>query len=172
MAPITRALEVAKPKRKTFSTPHPNVAFQGSLARTRGTAPSQGDEGHSSLPSQACQYRPSRGVSHLAFKPLLRTSENAVMAKFAQKPQSGENRLGGSSFSWLRGGPARAMDHLALISPIRFTRRRPRPAGTLCPSDRSSIALGCERAGLEHCRSLGSERWCQAPSPRRPSLPR
>src|ERR671911_1519997 len=33
MAPITRALEAAKPKRMTFSTPHPNVAFQGSLAR-------------------------------------------------------------------------------------------------------------------------------------------
>src|ERR671911_1116857 len=33
MAPITRALEAAKPKRRTFSTPHPNVAFQGSLAR-------------------------------------------------------------------------------------------------------------------------------------------
>src|SRR5215208_3212066 len=78
MAPITRALEATKPKRMTFSTPHPNVALQGSLARTRGAAPSQGDEGHSSLPSQACQYRPSRGVSHLAFKPLLRTSENSV----------------------------------------------------------------------------------------------
>src|SRR5215218_166350 len=86
MAPITRALEAAKPKRMTFSTPHPNVAFQGSLARTRGAAPSQGDEGHSSLPSQACQYRPSRGGSQLAFKPLLRTSENAVMAKFAEHP--------------------------------------------------------------------------------------
>src|ERR671910_210682 len=33
MAPITRALEAAKPKRMTFSTPHPNVALQGSLAR-------------------------------------------------------------------------------------------------------------------------------------------
>src|SRR5215217_2087712 len=70
----------------TFSTPHPNVAFQGSLARTRGAAPSQGDEGHSSLPSPACQYRPSRGVLHLAFKPLLRTSQNSVMAKFAEFP--------------------------------------------------------------------------------------
>src|SRR5215217_7605739 len=86
MAPITRALEAAKPKRMTFSTPHPNVAFQGSLARTRGAAPSQGDEGHSSLPSPACQYRPSRGVLHLAFKPLLRTSQNSVMAKFAEFP--------------------------------------------------------------------------------------
>src|ERR687897_3550512 len=66
MAPITRALEAAKPKRMTFSTPHPNVALQGNLARTRGAAPSEGDEGHSSLPSQSCQYRRLRGESHLS----------------------------------------------------------------------------------------------------------
>ncbi len=37
--------------------------------------------------------------------------------------------------------------HPALTSSFRFTRRLPRPAGTLCPSDRSSVARGCERAG-------------------------
>jgi len=56
--------------------------------------------------------------------------------------------------------------HLALISPFRFTRQRPRPAGTLYPSDRSSAACDCERAGRGHCRSLGSERRCPEPSPR------
>src|SRR5215207_8308506 len=48
-APITRALEATKPKRRTLSTAHPvffaSEVSEGGLARTRGAAPSQRGEG-------------------------------------------------------------------------------------------------------------------------------